>query len=741
MKLNKLYIDDFMCHEFSYVDFSEFNSALIVGKVENNELYSNGVGKTTIFKAIEYVLFNQSDSNLDKIIRDEANSCRIVLDFLIKEQEYRLVRSRNKKGTSDLSLYERNGSDDCDDTYHNISVTEYGNRYVPLFDNKYWKDISGRRSADTEKDLSKLLKINFKSFRSTVHFMQNDFSGLTTSTPEKRKGILKEALNLAVYSKLEKLTKDKSALLSKDIEKSKTLLENIGNPLSDLDNLNKELADKEQNISDKNLILSNLNIELSSNNDLLNDLVSKHSSIESKFSGLIQQKNSLHTEKSKIENNIEDYSVKKNNIIKTANEIISSVKSLKEEKVKLEEINFSQIDLINEEIIKVNNSISEGSSQIAINLSKIEELKIPLPSDNSCKHCRQPLSENHRIACQDQIDSEMAKCKNNILNLKKVIENYNSQKDKFQRKLNTLNESKKKLDNIILDISSKEKEISDKKEIHNEYVSIISSLKNDLKLKNEEIDKVEEQLKSSSQEEANEVKILIDKQKEIIKDLNAKIFLVSKDLSHLNAGKAVIEHNINQKKVDLDKKENLKQTLSVLEDKFSIYPHILQAFSSTGIPNLIIQNVLDDLQLEANNLLSQLKPGLQLSFFVEKTKSDGTEADTLDINYQINGKDRDYDQLSGAQKLAVTFSLKLGLSFLLQKMIGTDIKFLMLDEIDQSLDKASVDSFADIVKFFQKDFTILVITHNDRLKDKFNHAICVEQDINMVSRAKVVSSW
>ena len=172
-----------------------------------------------------------------------------------------------------------------------------------------------------------------------------------------------------------------------------------------------------------------------------------------------------------------------------------------------------------------------------------------------------------------------------------------------------------------------------------------------------------------------------------------------------------------------------------------MYPSVIQAFSSTGIPNLIIQNVLDDLQIEANTLLSQLKPGLQLSFFVEKTKGDGTETDTLDINYHINGKERYYEQLSGAMKLAVTFSLKLGLSFLLQKMIGTDIKLLLLDEIDQSLDKASVDAFADIVKFFQKDFTILIITHNDRLKDKFSHAVLVEQDINMVSKAGVVSAW
>lgn len=92
-------------------------------------------------------------------------------------------------------------------------------------------------------------------------------------------------------------------------------------------------------------------------------------------------------------------------------------------------------------------------------------------------------------------------------------------------------------------------------------------------------------------------------------------------------------------------------------------------------------------------------------------------------------------------KVAATFSLKLGLSFLLQDLIGVKIEFLLLDELDQPLDKASVDFYADIIRFFQKDYKILVITHNDRLKDKFSHAILVEQDINMVSTAKVVSSW
>ena len=51
---------------------------------------------------------------------------------------------------------------------------------------------------------------------------------------------------------------------------------------------------------------------------------------------------------------------------------------------------------------------------------------------------------------------------------------------------------------------------------------------------------------------------------------------------------------------------------------------------------------------------------------------------------------------------------------------------------------------AEIIKFFRDDFTILIISHNDRLKDKlgkFSNTIMVEQDLNWVSTAKMVSSW
>lgn len=737
MNLLRLYIENFMCHEKSFIDFTMFNSALIIGKIENNDAYSNGVGKTTIFKAIEYVLFNQADINLEKIIRDDTNLCKIVLDFIVADQEYRVIRKRTKKGITDLSLFAKN----------NIIGTEYevyhDQNHYPIEDNseKYWKNISSRRAVDTERDLDQLIKINFKSFRSTIHFLQNDFAGLATSTPEKRKALFKEALNLIIYSKLEKMAKERATILSKEIDKNKVLIDNLGEPDTELCELNNKLSINNSLLIEKNDVLNTLNKELFLLQEEIQQINAQYSILEGKVSSLLEQEIILNNEKNRIDSTVKEYTSKKNNIVKSTKDLVQELQLLKDNQLKLIELDYSQIDIVNAEISKLSQQVAYYSIVVQNNITEYEELKIPVPDDTICKHCRQTLTDEHKKFCNTDIKKKMEQCLKNIKTAKKEIVDQNDLIFKHQQVVNNLNFSKQQLESVNTKIASKNKEIQDKKSLYKDYISLLDKFNLELSNKMVEIEKNKIELSKSSFNETQSLKNIFNDKKKIVSQLETQIAAETKEIAHYNAISLIVQHNIEQKNKDKQKLVVLKNVVDDLQTKYLVYPSVLQAFSSTGIPNLIIQNVLDDLQIEANNLLSQLRPGLQLSFFVEKIKNDGVEADTLDIKYFVGGKERYYEQLSGAMKLAVTFSLKLGLSFLLQKMVGTNVKFLLLDEIDQSLDKASVDAFADIVKFFQKEFTILIITHNDRLKDKFSHAILVEQDSNMVSRAKVVDSW
>lgn len=738
MKIIRLYIKNFMCYNHAYIDFGEFSSALIVGKKENNDDVSNGVGKTTIFKAIEYAFFNHSDVNLENIIRDDEDLCSITVDFNVNDQDYRVTRTRTNKGVTDLTLFKRTASDGQDtEILHAI----HGDNYSPLSEKKFWEDISGRRSADTEKELAKLIKVNIKLFRIFVHFMQNDFSGLTTATPEKRKIILRDALNLVIYSKLEKIVKDKANTLSKEADKYITMIDALGNLDQFIVSLSEKLLITDSELAGSVLKLTDLEILQSDLTDKINILVAEHKNLEAKLASSLIKEQSLLAEKNRLEISVKEYTTKKSNVIKIAKDLILEIKNLEETQSKLVDIDFGQIDILTEQIISNREQVAQRKLSIKNDTARCEKLRKPIPKDGECEECRQVITDEHRKLCQGKLDAEHRELKVNLQNCSAIIDNLNNSIVSHQQNINSLVLSKQQLESVNTQVILKKTEIADKRILHEEYSSTLQKHTLNLEEKNKEIELITEELKNSSINEAKELQNKIQMERQNLNTIVGQISNLNKEISIVNNKKAVLQHDLKQKTDDKNKKVKYNLILKELENKLVMYPSVIQAYSSAGIPNLITQNILDDLQVESNALLNQIKPGIQLSFFVEKIKGDGTEADTLDINYLVNGKKRYYEQLSGAMKLAVTFSLKLGLSFILQKIIGVDIKLLLLDEIDQSLDKASIDAFTEIVKFFSNDFTILVITHNDRLKDKFNSAILVEQDINMVSTAKVVSSW
>lgn len=728
----KLIIDNFSCYERSEIDFTQFSAALIVGRNQGNDSLSNGVGKTTVFKALEYVLFNESEESLERVIRDDCNSCKVIFYFKIEDQLYRLSRSRNKKGVSDLSLHKRTATD-ADDSVVFVDVVDK--------DNSHWKDIASRRTGDTEKDLEKLIKINYKAFRNTVHFVQHDFTGIATLTPEKRKTLLKEVLQIIIYSKLEKMAKDRSADINKEISRLKILLDSLGDPEKEISDAHTQTFDLAAQITFKAAEQEEIKELLESISYAVSEISAQLSSFDEKSVQIKQKENVVTSEIRKVKSTISDYSTKNNSVAASAKNILSEIKLENEKITKLSTMNFEHLSDLEKQLAELQEKTLTEQITAKNLKEELAELKIPIPDDSVCKHCRQPLTDEHKAVCKAQIDTRIVEINNLLANCAASIRTRNDLHSQTAIKISQLNGFRKDLDVANDKVISLKKDYENKKQLYSDYEKIITEQKDALSQKELELAAITSELENYNTDEIKKLRATLEERNAAKVSANAKFSVLNKEITHCQSTLAVLNHKIDQAKDNLVKRKDLLAKITDAEDKIIIYPSVTQAFSSAGIPSLIIQSVLDDWQNEANTLLSQMRPGLQLSFYIEKERDDGEMADTLDIEYFLNNKPREYRQLSGAQRVSIAFALKLGLAFLLQKMFGADIRLLLLDEIDQSLDKAGVDAFADIVKFFQKDFTILVITHNDKLKDKFAHAILVEQDQNMVSKAKVVSSW
>src|ERR1019366_3480139 len=436
----------------------------------------------------------------------------------------------------------------------------------------------------------------------------------------------------------------------------------------------------------------------------------------------------------KLQRQSQDFLNKKRKIVDEAKELNLEISSLKKNNSSFEEqLIGKSLHLQQAELNRLNEDIKANQIQLGIEKTELESLLIPLPKDSKCGYCRQTLTDAHRQVCTSDIAIQVKEKRTFIYNLELRSKELNVEHRAINAALKAFEDNQKKLNEGLLKLSHKEKELIDKRGFYEEYEKITKEIGINLDSKKKELEQIETEISFSSEKEINELKQKLLSIKVEMSQLSMEQDDITRKLNESTTQKAVLEHSFEESKKNIKQQLVLEKDIKRQEDKYRLYPLVIQAFGH--IPDMIIESILEGLQEEANKLLLKIRPDLQLTFLTEKTKTDGTQDDTLQINYFLNNKPRDFSQLSGAQKLCISFSLKLGLSFLLNNLMGNQIKLLLLDETDQSLDDQSIDSLAEIIKLFQDSFTILVITHNKRLKEKFSNIIVVEQDQNMISRA------
>lgn len=715
----ELEMENFYCYTKSVINFNDFSAAVIVGKINGNDKFSNGSGKSTIFNAIKYVLFNEVEtSSLERIIKHNADWCRVSFTFQpsIDGQTYKIVRFRGKRAGAEVRLFRLAGEN--------------------------WEDLTQRTPTETDKEILKLLKINYRTFSNSILFSQGDLSGIAAMTPRERKTALKEALQLGIYSKYEAAIKKKVAELTKEVEKNQTILSTLGNPDLDIvkysDQLkgilpSKQKLEKEISFIENNI--STLQKEIVIKQKELNDLSLK---INENNKSYLEVKNDILN----INAEIEKYTSKVSSFEKQEEVSFQTAKLLYQEIKALKSFKLKNGDDLKKELDISKNLIIECQSELKQLQAKQSDLKIPLTSGSICKHCRQPTDPAARELCQKAIDLELLETTNKINTNKETLIS-------LQKKYTSLDNEQENTRKSLLSLKEKEFELEKEKkntislsDFRIEFRSLIHAKEKELKIKeNHKLELIKQQdFTSLKNNEDNLNKELISKKTKLdlfIKDKK----MTSETISNLSNEEAVLEHKIKQKTDDKDKIVFYKETLVNLERQFAIHQKVLTAFGPSGIPALITHTILDDYQVESNNMLDRLRPGLRLQFLTENERSDGEMADTLEITYFLNNTELEFTQLSGAQKLLVSLALRLGLAAVISKRLGIDLKMILIDEADQSLDEAALETFEQAVKELQKDYKILIITHNNELKIKFNHAIVVEQDNNLHSTAKVVNGW
>jgi DNA repair protein SbcC/Rad50 len=168
------------------------------------------------------------------------------------------------------------------------------------------------------------------------------------------------------------------------------------------------------------------------------------------------------------------------------------------------------------------------------------------------------------------------------------------------------------------------------------------------------------------------------------------------------------------------------------QQQHRVYQELAQAFGKNGIPALMIENVLPQLETMTNQILSRLSHNqLHVKFVTQRARSGKSKQapsakaiDTLDILIADARGTRPYETYSGGEAFRINFAIRLALARLLAQRSGTALQMLIVDEGFGTQDKEGIDRLIGAINTIAQDFAcILTITHMAYFRDAFQARI------------------
>lgn len=153
---------------------------------------------------------------------------------------------------------------------------------------------------------------------------------------------------------------------------------------------------------------------------------------------------------------------------------------------------------------------------------------------------------------------------------------------------------------------------------------------------------------------------------------------------------------------------------------------LVKAFGRDGIPALIIENAVPELERIANDILGQMSGGKNyLRFETQRElKSGKGMAETLEIIVGDWAGERIYETFSGGEQLRIDFAIRFALAELLARRAGAKVDWLTIDEGFGSQSDEYLPMVIDAVKSVASRFgLVIVISHVKAVQEAFDQKI------------------
>jgi len=634
----------------------------------------NASGKSSILDALAFCLFDKSTRayKAENVMNHSKSNFSCELEFDVGNESYVIKR---------VGKVLRHGATRVDVDFYRL---EDGKKV----------SLNGDQRNSTNKNIRKLIG-TYDDFIMTSFSAQGNSSIFLEQNQTEKKEILGKFLGLSIFDQLYKLAKEESSGLQSmlknfldvdydqqisDIETELNLVKGVITKLEDSQSKKEIDRDKYKN---KILDLMGTMRPIDATIKDLKELEDSQQLEEGKKVELLKRLNSTKDESSETKRN---------------DEILAN--RIKSEKYKDIENRVVEYELIVSQRNEAKNEIDNLKVEVRNKLDKIDKLG-NLDYDPGCSYCMNNVFVKDAIKTKEDLEQDKTRATSTVAKLK-TLEN------KIQ-----INEDVPKSYSEFLDLT---KELKNNKKYFEQYEVRITDINDAIKSTESYISSIKNEIKRSKGYQKDikhndRVQLKINDQKSSESIIETEIKAVVNDIHQYVGKKSALE----------TKKQEIVQIINRvrdLEEKYEAYKYYLMAVDKNGVSYDLISKVLTKVELEVNNILSQIVD-FQIIF----------DMDGKNINNYIaydNDKSWALEMASGMEKFISGLAIRIALTNISNLPRPN---FIAIDEGWGTMDSDNLNSLYQLFQYLKNIYQFsLIISHIDTMRDFTDILLEIKQE-------------
>lgn len=686
-----------------------------------------------------------------------AMSCRVVVEFELGAERYRVERQRSLSGNgkSSLTLFRL-----AEDPIHPAAGPS----------GTIWDPIGGATIAETQEAIEQLLGMDAALWLGSSFLGQGDADNFTRATPAERKTLLAEVLQLGRYQELHEGAKARESALATEAATLQRKAEELEDFLAGEDEAAAKRSEAELIHGSALKKLSTLESQLKETQRFLEKARERAAQVVTLRERLSHQQQTRERDLARDREDLATVEGERERLEREAAAVATEAERCRQAERMATEL-VAQA-LVDREGALARRSDAEHKTQgaeqaqlqahIALqkanarqeDLRKAEEqirILTRAPGEiSTCPACEQSLSAGHRDGLIQRLERDAGEAKEQVGAL-------SGESDKWGREAKRTREESARLAGEAADLERKAGEAERAAERAradadraNGVTEQAGNLRARLSALGERAEHLRGQLEKLGRPSAEEERLAAEIRESApaageLERLAGEVRAREADVANARQEATRAATELARAEEALARYSEARKALEASQarhdelvgERFR-WGLLVEAFGRNGIPALVVENAIPQIEEEANRFLVAFFPGLSVTLESQRATKAGDIRETLDFVVSAGGDARQLETYSGGERQAVDLALRIGLARLLAHRAGRPIECLIVDEgfgtFDQGRRQEAVRVLHALVEEFPR---ILFVTHDQELADAFPARIEVTREDGS-SRVRIV---